>query len=558
MQNIEWVNLSSPADSLEDLKIKLLKNRKMEDFENNITVSDLIKSPEKIKFKKEQVIKASNLIKKAFDKSLGIIIHGDYDVDGITSTGLLVEMLINIGFGNSNIIAFIPNRFYHGYGFSKNSYKFIKSNYPANKYPLIILTDCGITSFKIIDKAKKDGYKIILIDHHQKKEKLPNADVIFWNDSLTASVLTYFFSKYIEIKLKGKTNIYQGVDLAGLGYVGDLGDLSNSVGNIITKESLNVFNTNPREGIKQILKVSGREGTKLTSYDLGWLIAPRLNASGRMYDPINSLNLLISNSKDLKMAEEMEEVNKERQGLTKDMYDEAFLGLSNNKFVGMNIKEKVVITHSKNFHEGVIGLIAAKLVRSLYKPSICISWCDDGLIGKGSCRSVEGINMHSLLNSVSDLLENFGGHEMAAGFTIKKSNYDKFQQKLLKISSLEIKDEYLRPRIYYDSEITPDLLSTDLLDFIEGMEPYGNGNPKPLFMLSNVSLVYPKQIGKDSSHLSFSLADKNIKSIFFGGGGMFSSILSDTNYDLLFSFEKNIWKGVTYPQLVINDMRESA
>lgn len=552
MQNYTWKPKSEAPKTMDDVYSQLLKSRGLDThlIYNRYSLKDVLKKPKDLNIAKDQVKSFSDILLKI--KSLGgdIIIHGDYDVDGITSTAIAYESLITLGFKKEGIKTFIPNRFSHGYGFSDKSFDEIKLKFPPNKNSVIILLDCGITSIKVIKKAIKSGYKVVVIDHHQQKKKLPNADVIFWNDKITASALTFFVFKYIEIDILGNTNLSKSVDLAGLGYICDMGDLSYSIGNVLTKHSLAALNNNTRVGIKNLIG-----DKKIRSYEAGWVIGPRINASGRMGDGSRSLDLLLENKNTDIIASELNNLNQSRQDQTKSMYEVAINGISNRKFVGIDTNQKVIIVHSKEFHEGVIGLVSSRLTRSFNKPSICISW--EGEFGKASCRSVTGVSILSLLENVSNLLESFGGHKAAAGFVIKKKNYEEFEKKLTQVALKEIDSSLLEPTISYDFNIKKEFLNFDLLNFIEKLEPFGNGNPEPLFALKNVNLEDFRILGEKGSHISFKVRGLDIKSIYFGGGEILSSLTTENMYDLLFNFNKNEWKGAVYPQLVIKGLRPS-
>lgn len=552
MQNYTWKPKSESPKTIDEVYSFLLNLRGLDThlIHNRYSLKDILKKPKDLNITKEQVKSFSKIIKELISNEKQIVIHGDYDVDGITSTAIAYESLTSIGVKKQNIKTFIPNRFNHGYGFSEKSFEDILLSYPPKSSPLIILLDCGITSLSIIKRAKKEGYTVVVIDHHQKKKKTPDADIIFWNDKITASALTYFVFKYIEIDILGNTKLSRSVDLAGLGYICDMGDLSDPVGNILTKHSLDELNSNTRLGIKNLIG-----DKKIRSYEAGWVIGPRINASGRMEDASKSLELLLGSEDSSMIAMELNRMNEARQDETKQMYETAVTGISNRKFVGIDPNQKVIIVHSKDFHEGVIGLVSSKLTRAFNKPSICISW--EGEMGKASCRSINQVSILNLLESVTDLLESFGGHSAAAGFVIKRKNYDQFEKKLIAEANERIDSGLLEPTLYYDFSIKKEFLNYDLLNFIDRLEPFGNGNPEPLFALKNVNLEDFRMLGASGSHISFKVKGLDIKSVYFGGGSVLQSLTTENSYDLLFNFSKNEWKGSVYPQLMIKDLKVS-
>lgn len=555
MKNIIWkVKHTKTIQNLEQIKDALLSLRNFEST-NTKKISDIIKDPQSINFNKKDLTNSYEILKNALDTNSKIIIHGDYDVDGITSTAILYENLLKIGFGNAQIQTFLPNRFKHGYGFSYKSFTEIANTYPSTEYGVIILTDCGITANKVIRLAKKQGYKIILIDHHTLKKTIPKANAVFWNTALTASVLAYFFSKYMEIKFLGKSNLNFSVDLASLGFICDLGDLSNSIGNTITKIGLEQINVNTRAGLKELFTACNIAYTKqIKSYDLGWVIGPRLNASGRLEDATDSLNLIMGIGANLNLlARNLNEINIVRQATLKKMYEEAVFGLSNKKYIGGDLHDKVIVVDSENFHEGVIGLVSSRLTKEYYKPAITICWQNN--IGKGSVRSIEGVDITEILSNCQKYLIEFGGHKMAAGFGIKREQFELFKKQLAKVANTHITEDILIPKIFYDLNLNVDLLTKDLLDLLDDLEPYGNGNPKPLFALKNVKLNNFNLFGKAEEHLGFKIGDSNIRAVYFGNAKILNSLNANDYYDVLFNFEKNEYKGSIYPQILVKDLR---
>ena len=558
MKNIIWEAKLKTPKSYNELKQSLLDDRNLNESEiNDFNFKKVFKDPKIVNFEITDLKKSAELITDLLKNNKGIIIHGDYDVDGITSSAIAYEGLLEIGFTKDLVSVFMPNRFNHGYGFSQKSYAEIKQKTPVKEYPLIILLDCGISSHTVIKQAQKDGYKIIVVDHHQIKKNKPKAEAVFWNDKLTASVLTYFFIKFMQLKIKGSVDLESGVDLAGLGYVCDLGDLSNVVGRAITIKSLNSSTISPRPGLQSIIKSSGKKVTKLSSFDYGWLIGPRLNASGRMLDPEISFELLTTTEQPTadSLALDLNSINTDRQDSTKTMYEEALSGISNGKFMGLSEEDLVIVPHSQNFHEGVIGLISSRLVQNFFKPSLTIAW--EGEEGKGSCRSVPGVDITKILASVSEYLENWGGHPQAAGFSIKKENFENFINVLKEKTKELISKDLLVPKIIYDCRVQSEFLSNDFLNFLDFLEPYGNGNNKPVFRLSNAMLDDFKLLGNSGDHISFTLKDTGMRSIFFGGAKYLPSLTNSETYDLLFNFDKNEWNGNVYPQLVIKEIKPS-
>ena len=547
-----WVALykSAKPKSLEQVKKILKKNRGLK--EENLKIKEIISNPKRAEIGIEEIEKLAQLITKIKKNNKKILIHGDYDVDGITSTAIFFEFLERIGFDKENIHTFIPNRFKHGYGLSKESLEHLLKTENPKDTPLIVLVDCGITSHKNISTLEKKGFKVAVIDHHTLKEKKPKASYIFWNKKITASALTYLVTSLLEIKINKYTDINKSVDLAALGYVADLGNLKDPIGRAITKKGLYIFNKAIRPNIKALLK----KEKNITTFDLGWIIGPRINAAGRIDSPQKALNLILEKEFNNinKMSYEIEKLNTLRQKDTKEMFEQALVGVSNKKYPGLGDNEKIIIVHSKEFHEGIIGLISSRLKQYFFKPAICISW--EGDIGKGSCRSIPGVNIVDILKKTSTLLENFGGHSQAAGFTILKKNFEDFESKILDITDKDIPKSALIPKIEYDLNLERDLIKKELLGIISELEPFGNGNPEPLFVTENLVIKDIKILGKEQQHLKLLFEELEIPAIYFNGTKNKAPLNKGDNIKILYSLNENHWQGNTYLQIKINDVKK--
>jgi len=559
--NKKWKSKSetTPLD-VKDCYQELLNIRNLNQdwFNNSTSLKDLLKTPQDLGIDKENLTKALKILKDLKKSKKGIVIHGDYDVDGITSTQILRKLFINLGVSKEQIECFIPNRFDHGYGFSNESLEHISNNLNVKEYPLIVLVDCGIKSVEQVKRAKKLGYRIIIIDHHGKGKKLPKSDALFWTDKLTAAAISYFFKKYIEISINKNTKLKDTLDLATLGYICDLGNLNSKVGYTLTKEGIDYLRTGENIGINSILKINDTESKNISSYHVGWVIGPRINAAGRLEDGVKSLNLLNESDEStaLSIAQDLEDTNKERQNKTKEMLDEAITGISNGTYTGKEQEEKACIIDSKNFNEGIIGLVSARVVQILNKPTFTVSWDENG-DGKGSSRSIENFNVTKALEYCKEFLEGYGGHEMAAGFSLKKKNFNKFKTCLLEYCGKNLSQEDLVPTIKYDFLVSEDFLQSELMELIETLEPFGNKNPKPVFLIKNVVPKDIKTMGKDNTHIKF-LTSGGKECVYFNGAKYEEHLnQSENGFDILFNFDKNVWNDRVYLKLMVKEIRPS-
>jgi len=539
-----WNILSEYTGNIEDLVPFLLKTRgfdtiqKIEEFLNPPLIKDYYVNFS-IEFK-EALKNARILITDCIKKNVPIIIYGDYDSDGVNATTIIYST-IKDELNYQNIKYFIPNRFRHGYGLSKKALDEILADYNG-KQVLFITVDTGITGTDEIEYLKSLGHYIVLTDHHQKPENVPQPDVLVWNEEIVGTMVSWFLAK----ALGSKNN--KSISMGAIATVTDLFPMLG-VNRSIVKTGLEILNSEESPlGIKNLLQVSKKKG-EVTTYDLGWVIGPRLNAAGRLEDANLALELLLEkdNEKSFDLAKRLNEVNVTRQDKTLEMYD----------LIEVNEKElpKVLVVANEKYHDGIIGLVASKLVQKYYRPSIVIS-LEDGF-GKGSVRSVAGVNIIEMLRKFEDLFVDIGGHPMAAGFTIKRENIDILRDKLTEYANEVIPDELLVPELKIDLAISLDLITLDLLNEIDRLKPFGLGNEQPIFVSKNLQIADISKIGKDASHLSLRLSSgKGLhKAIWFGGAEQGASLNLGDTVDVVYSLNRNEYNGKTYIDLVVKDLK---
>ena len=442
----KW-NILSDRNSKKPILELLLENRgiiekgEQEKFLQSISLNNEFSSFSQ-EFK-ENLIAAKKTIADHITNNLPIIVFGDYDADGVCATAILYNTLTK-ELNHTNTHFFIPDRFEHGYGISIDAINQIRDQFSANKDTLenilIITVDTGITAVEEIAYIKSLGGKIVLTDHHQKPEVLPNADTILWNDQIVGSVISWLLAK----ALGSKSN--DSLALAGIATVTDVQKLVG-INRTIVKKSLEILNSTPPSGIKEIIKYSGIGDRKITSYDLGWIIGPRLNASGRIINAEDSLKVLIEDDLKLldKYTKKLDDLNKFRQDKTQEMYEIAF-----DEEFEENLP-KIIIADNERFHEGIIGLVSSRLVQKHNRPAIVIAI--DGQEAKGSVRSIRGINIIDILREFSDIFIKLGGHPMAAGFSIESRKISHLKDSLTDYFEKNIDSELLIPTLDVDLEL---------------------------------------------------------------------------------------------------------
>lgn len=497
---------------------------------------------------KKAIKKAAERIKKAIEDKEKIIIFGDYDSDGVCATAILWELLHSNG---ADVMPFIPNRFEDGYGLKTESIKKILENFSS--VSLIITVDNGIVANSAVDFANERNIDVIITDHHEKSTKLPNAFSIIHSTLICGSVVSWVFSKELDqILFKGENHklIENSLELAAIGTLSDQMQLLG-VNRSIVKFGLEQIRKTSRIGLLELFNQSKLEANQITTFEIGFMISPRLNAAGRMNHAIDSLRLLCTKnkSKALEYAILLNEANLERQKKVEEIVLNAMESMLKDT------KQLIILAHP-TYHEGIIGLVASRLVEASGKPTIIISQGE--IYSKGSARSVDGLNIVETIRKVEHLLVDVGGHEMAAGFTIENSNLEEFYKILQNETIDTLKNISLTKKLKADMEIEFENLKWDLLEKIKQFEPFGSGNPEPLFISRNVEIDSMKAIGQNGKHLKFKLKQgaKYIDAIGFGLGESIIS-LKKSIIDIIYHFNINSYMGNTSMQLKIRDIKNN-
>jgi len=449
--------------------------------------------------------KAVERIITAMKESQKIMVHGDYDVDGVTSLSLLYRNLTSIGL---NVIPYIPDRFTEGYGLSSQGIEKAKEE----GISLIITVDCGITALEEIEMARKYGIDVIVTDHHEPRETLPEATAIinpkvddYPFKDLAGVGVAFKLLEALYRKLSLNLNhLYWDLDLVALGTVADIVPLVKE-NRVFVHFGLKILEKSKKAGIKSLKSVTGLNG-KVEPWHISFILAPRLNAAGRLNHAIEAFKLLSTRDglEALQLARELDRTNKERQGIERKILSEA------EKMVRrMDLdKDWVIVLGSENWHEGVIGIVASKLVEQYNRPTILLSFT--GGIGKGSGRSIQNFNLFNALLDLEKYLLSFGGHKMAAGLRLEKENLQDFRQALNKLAKERLKKEYFEPELYIDGEIRLSDINQDILSVYRKLSPFGMGNPQPVFVVKNVTVKNDIRVMKDR-HISFTLKQEQIE-----------------------------------------------
>jgi len=500
-------------------------------------------------------------IDRIFDsvkKNERILIYGDYDVDGLTSTALLFSVLKEI---TPNIYYYIPNRFQEGYGLNEQAIKTANEN----KIKLIITVDCGISSYNEIKKAKEFGIDVIITDHHIPQDKIPEAHAVvnpkcdekYPFKELAGVGVAFKIAQALYINMeKDQNGLNHLLDFVALGSIADSVPLL-SENRILIKHGLNILNQSKKEGLRALIRECGlKEGTVSTK-EVNYALAPRLNAAGRLEDPMLALELLLTESKSRAkhIAKKLSEINKSRRNIGENILKEATIQAE------MQLKEEnnqVLVVSAERWNQGVIGIIASRLVEKYNRPTIVVSR-EDGT-GKGSGRSVRNFHLYNAIEECKELLVSYGGHKHAAGIEIESNKISDFKAKMNKIYRDFMEDEEIIPELEIDSPIDLSEISFSIIKDINVLEPFGNGNPKPLFCSYKSNILQWRLVGEKNEHVKIKVIEKN--NLFDGIGFKLAKIgkpiLSVSNIvDLAFHIELNKWNGSENLQMNIKDIKRN-
>jgi single-stranded-DNA-specific exonuclease len=490
----------------------------------------------------------------AVDRHERIVLFGDYDVDGVTSLALLAETLRAYG---SIPDLFLPLRVEEGYGLSRESIlRCVEQHHPQ----LLIALDCGTSSTAEIVDLRDRGVDVIVVDHHEPKPALPECVAIVNPKIDSVSPFHYLCTAGIVFKLchallktrPVEFDLKSKLDLVALGTVADIVPLRGENRTFVQRGAIEIGRST-RPGLKKLIEVSGVKRPILAE-DIAFRLGPRLNAAGRLSTAEKALRLLLTQNEReaAELAEFLDKQNRERQEVEKEIFAEAEVKIS-TEF--NSSRDAAIVVSARGWHAGVLGIVASRLTHQYHRPTIVIGFDDNG-VGKGSGRSIEALNLVQALTRCRDKLERYGGHEMAAGLTIREQNIDLFAEQFRGVARELLSDEDLEPRLRLDHEIHFAELNVDFLGWHEMLQPFGNGNPQPLFFARGVEpAVAPRVVGEN--HLALVLRQQNYRrrAIFFGGANI---SLPRQPWDIAFRIRADEYEGETRLEIRVEAVRETA
>ena len=491
-----------------------------------------------------------------------ILIFGDYDVDGISATAVLLHFLRDIG---AHVSYYIPHRITEGYSLHPHQ---ISNHALPNGIQLIITADCGSSSYHAVTAAHKSGIDIIVTDHHSVPEKIPPAaavlnpkrpDCTAGMESLAgvgvAFTLIIGLRKYLREhnfwEGRPEPNLKKLCDLVALGTIGDMVPLVEE-NRIFSKAGIAIIGSSARPGIKALCDVAGISNQSVSAEDLAFRLVPRLNAAGRMDHASRALQLLTTDNMTTarSLADSLNEHNSRRQELERTILNGILTDLQSHPEI---LKNRTFVGWHPDWHQGVLGIVASRIVETYHRPVVLIA--TSGELGKGSARSIPGLDLYKALETCSHCLEEFGGHSMAAGLTIKAENLVEFQRTFEKAVARISPPDDAAPSLIIDAELHFDDISEKLLDEIETLSPFGTGNPEPIFMTRNIKVVSSQMVGKNHRKMVLNQdagrTKRPVPAIRFNAE---DSMLTKMEFArIAFRLRWNRWNGKQTIQLIIED-----
>ncbi len=494
-------------------------------------------------------------IEKAIANNENILVFGDYDVDGTTSVALVSSYLLSY---YPNVATYIPDRYKEGYGVSYLGIDFAKDN----DFSLIIALDCGVKAIDKVAYAKEKNIDFIICDHHRPGDNLPDAvaildpkreDCTYPYDELCGCGVGFKLIQALGAN-RGETieDLVTYLDLVATAIGADIVPMTGE-NRVLAYFGLQVINTNPRIGFKAIINQIKKK--VLTITDVVFIIAPRINAAGRMEHGQHAVNLLIETDMNqaTKFAAEIEKFNIDRKSLDKEITQEALLQIQENK----EEERFTSVVYKETWHKGVIGIVASRLTETYYRPTLVFTKSGDKLAA--SARSVKGFDVYNALEGCADCIEQFGGHKYAAGLTLLENQYEAFKVQFEKVVAETIDPSLLTPEVSVNMKIDLKDITPKLMRIINQFAPFGPGNMIPVFMGENIKDTgYAKGVGENGAHLKLSVSQNGstpIGGIGFNLGDKLSAINNRKPFNAVFSIDENEWQGRVSMQLKLRDIK---
>ena len=492
--------------------------------------------------KKQAIEEAVKLVKKHVGKKNKIVVWGDYDVDGICSTAIVWE---NIFSTYQGVFPYIPHRMAEGYGLTVGGVDHVIDEGAK----LLIAVDNGIVANSQVEYCRKRGCDVIIIDHHQSVSVKPDANVLLHSKATCAAGLSWVFCRELN-----KDSVKGSLELAGMAVICDMVSVMGA-SRSFAAHGLSALNSTIRPGLQELITGAGLGKDRIGTYEVGFVLGPRLNAMGRLEHGIDSLRLLCTKSRERarQLAYKLGEVNQLRQNFTQTAFDHASEQIDHEH--GGNVPA-LIWAADNSYHQGVIGLVAAKLVEKYNRPTVVVSLTPG--LSKASARSVAGFDITSYLRRLGTLLTEVGGHSMAAGFSFRTVDVDTVKSKAIEVAEKSVDDLGQEKKLRIDCQIPIEMVKDSLVDEIERFSPFGLGNPQPSFMSAGVKVDEVRVVGKTGRHLKLRLGRErwSIEAIAFNFLRNWG-LERGASVDVVFQLRRETWNGQNRIQMLIKESRKT-
>ncbi len=505
-------------------------------------------TPKEVGISPVQLIKALKRIKKAIKNKEKIIVYGDYDTDGVSATAVLWETLNKLG---AQVMPFIPKR-EEGYGLKVERI----DEMTKDGVELIITVDQGIVHSKQVAHAKKIGIDVIITDHHQPGKVKPRAVALIHTTQLAGAGVSWFLANWLSKHLRGRQKHLGGgvgLDLATIGTVTDMVPLVGPNRSLV-KFGLEAVRKTKRPGLLALFQFAGIEKEKIGTYEIGYLIGPRINASGRMDDAMEALRLVCTQdeARAVSLAQKIDQQNRERQELMKQTMIHA-----RELWQKEDGKSALIFIYHSSYEQGVVGLVASKLKDEFYRPAVVLAPREDSWVA--SARSIEGFSIIEAIRELADLLGDHGGHRLAAGFSVSEDKLGEVREGLIKRAQKALVKAELAPTLEIETEIELSDLNLSLYQEIEKFAPFGMDNPRPIFATRGVEVANARLVGKGKQHLKLVISDQRpvarFDAIGFGLGDFYNQLSQEKPVDIAYELILNEWNGQKKLELRLKDIK---
>jgi len=495
-------------------------------------------------------------IQQAVMENQTVAVYGDFDTDGVTGVALLKQSLTALGL---HVLPYIPKRVEEGYGLNLQAVEQL-----ARQAQLLITVDCGISNVQEIGRAQALGLDVIVLDHHTPPAELPSAYAVI-NPKRPGCDYPYKMLAGVGVAFKLTQALHKGglrshlrgrdlLDVVALGTVTDMAPLDGE-NRVLVKHGLHALNHSSRPGIRALIDAAAVR-MPLDARSIGFALGPRINAAGRLDDAIRAYQLLLAETEAeaRQLADELNAINVQRQALTKEVQEIAYaMALSSGK-----AQQRVIFLDGADFPAGVVGLVASRLVESFGRPVLLIERGES--TSRGSARSIVGFSIIDALTECGDLFDKFGGHTMAAGFSINNTQLEEFERRLQLIAARDLTDELLTPQLHYDAELRLKQHSVELLEQLALLEPYGHGNPEPVWVTRGLRVLDARVIGKEQQHLKLKLFDGQISvdALWWRSAEQRTTLSATARVDVAYTLAVNEYQGRRRVQMIVKELVPSS